>query len=234
MALGLGHAGGYNGNAAYVTSTSDPDYGANSNIYLNDSWQTTMMSYFSQTENTTGTASYAHLISPMAADWIALDALYPLRTAFAGNTTWGFHTNITTTVFADLRTYAASSAFTVVDRGGIDTVDFSGFAVHQTIRLTQETYSDIGGLTGNMSIARGTVIENAIGGHGNDTDQRKLGRERADRQRRKRQDLWRAKATTRPTAATAPTRSTAAADATSCTAGPAPTGCSGQTPEWTP
>jgi len=168
-ALGLGHAGGYNGNAAYVTSTSDPDYGDDSNIYLNDSWQTTMMSYFSQAENTTGTASYAHLISPMAADWIALDALYPLRTAYAGNTTWGFHTNITTTVFADLRTYAASSAFTVVDRGGIDTVDFSGFSVHQAIRLTQETYSDIGGLAGNMSIARGTVIENAIGGHGSDS-----------------------------------------------------------------
>ena len=74
------------------------------------------------------------LISPMAADWIALDALYPLRTAFAGNTTWGFHTNITSTVFADLGTYAASSAFTVVDRGGIDTVDFSGFAADQTIR----------------------------------------------------------------------------------------------------
>ena len=47
-ALGLGHAGDYNGNATYVTSTSDPDYGDNSNLYLNDSWQTTMMSYFSQ------------------------------------------------------------------------------------------------------------------------------------------------------------------------------------------
>lgn len=167
-ALGLGHAGSYNGNSTFVTSTSSPQYGNNSNLYLNDSWETTMMSYFSQTENTTVTASYAHLISPMVADWIALDTLYPLRTAYAGNTTWGFHTTITSTVFADLASLADESAFTIIDGGGIDTVDFSGFARNQAIRLTQEAFSDVGGLVGNMSIARGTVIENAIGGAGND------------------------------------------------------------------
>ncbi len=167
-ALGLGHAGNYNGSATYVTSTGNPRYGSNSNHYLNDSWQASVMSYFTQAENTTINASYAYVISPMVADWIALDTLYPMRTAFAGNTTWGFHTNIKQTVFADLARHAASTAFTIIDGGGVDTVDFSGFAANQKISLVPGSYSDIGGLIGNMSIAKGTVIEKAIGGSGND------------------------------------------------------------------
>lgn len=168
-ALGLGHAGNYNGAANYVTSTADPLYGDNSNHYLNDSWQASIMSYFNQDENTAVDASYLFLLSPMVADWLALDALYPLRVAFAGNTVWGFNTTIKSTVFADLATYADEAAFTIVDGGGIDTVDFSGFAARQAIRLVAESFSDIGGRIGNMSIARGTVIENAIGGGGYDT-----------------------------------------------------------------
>ena len=167
-ALGLGHAGDYNGSATYVTSTTDPDYGYNSNHYLNDSWQASIMSYFTQEENTTIDASYVYVISPMVADWIALDTLYPLRTAFAGDTVWGFHTTIERTVFADLALHADDAAFTIVDGSGRDTVDFSGFADDQTIRLAPGAYSDIGGRIGNMSIARGSVIENAVGGPGDD------------------------------------------------------------------
>ena len=167
-ALGLGHPGHYNGDATYVTSTNDPAYGNNSNHYLNDSWQASIMSYFTQDENTYTDATYLFLISPMVADWIAFDTLYPMRTAFAGNTVWGFNTNITKTVFANLAAHADSAAFTIIDGSGIDTVDFSGFGANQTIRLTQASYSDIGGRVGNMSIARGTVIENATGGAGND------------------------------------------------------------------
>lgn len=167
-ALGLGHAGRYNGDATFVTSTSDPDYGRNSNHYLNDSWQASIMSYFTQADNTTVDATYLYLLSPMVADWIALDTLYPMRVAFAGNTVWGFGTNITTTVFAELPELARFSAFTIIDGGGRDTVNFSGYAYDQVIRLGEETYSDIGGRVGNMSIARGTVIENAVAGSGND------------------------------------------------------------------
>ena len=53
-------------------------------------------------------------------------------------------------------------------------MDFSGFGADQTIDLTVVTgtstgiYSNIGGLTGNMSLAVGTLIENAVGGSGND------------------------------------------------------------------
>ena len=168
-ALGLGHAGNYNGTATFVTNKNDPDFGNNSNHYLNDSWQTSIMSYFTQQENTTIDATYLYVLSPMIADWVALDAMYPLRTAFAGNTVWGFNTNITTTIFKDLADYAGDASYTLIDGGGIDTVDFSGFSDNQTIRLAAESYSDIGGRIGNMGIARGTVIENATGGSGDDT-----------------------------------------------------------------
>lgn len=103
----------------------------------------------------------------MVADWIALGGKYGLD-AFAGNTVWGFHTTIGTTVFASLARTAGSTAFTIVDTGGTDTVDFSGYAARQAIDLAPEAVSDIGGLTGNMEIARGTLIENAVGGGGSD------------------------------------------------------------------
>ena len=106
-ALGLGHAGDYSGSATYVTDTTDPDFGDNSNHYLNDSWQATMMSYFDQVENTYVNASYAQLISPMVADWIALANKYGTSAvAFGGNTTWGFNTNIVSTAYASLAALA--------------------------------------------------------------------------------------------------------------------------------
>ncbi|PZQ47116.1 MAG: hypothetical protein DI556_18005 [Rhodovulum sulfidophilum] len=167
-ALGLGHAGDYDGAATYVSNTTDASYGDNSNFYLNDSWQTTVMSYFSQTDNTSVDASRAFTLSPMVADWLALAEIYGGVGGFAGNTTWGFNTTITTTVFATLATYADKMAFTIVDGGGRDTVDFSGFSSAQRINLNPETFSSVGGMTGNMSIAVGTVIENAKGGSGAD------------------------------------------------------------------
>ena len=58
----------------------------------------------------------------------------------------------------------------------IDTVDFSGFSADQTINLlpasatsTLGSVSNIGGLTGNMTIAVGTIIEAAVGGSGDDS-----------------------------------------------------------------
>ena len=60
-----------------------------------------------------------------------------------------------------------------MDGSGIDTVDFSGYSANQTINLaeassgsTTGSISSVGGLIGNMTIAVGTVIENAIGGSG--------------------------------------------------------------------
>ena len=60
-------------------------------------------------------------------------------------------------------------AFTIYDTNGIDTINFSNFSANQEISLFELTYSDIGGLVDNVTIARGTVIENATSGAGNDT-----------------------------------------------------------------
>lgn len=166
-ALGLGHPGPYNRTATYVTDTRDPAYGDNSNTFLNDSWQVSVMSYFSQAENTSINADSAYLISPMVADWIALDAKYGLG-GFTANTVWGFNSTVPGTLYAHLARFASKTAFSIVDTGGTDTLDFSGYAADQRINLTAASYSDIGGLRGNMAISRGSVIENAVGGAGSD------------------------------------------------------------------
>ncbi|SFC58494.1 M10 family metallopeptidase C-terminal domain-containing protein [Tropicimonas isoalkanivorans] len=171
-ALGLGHAGGYDVNANYVIRDDDPDYSNNSNVYLNDSWQMSVMSYFDQRENSTIEASYARLLTPMIADWIALSDMdtYAIS-AYLGDTVYGFNTTISaeqSVIWNALSDYAHVNAFNIIDSGGTDTVDFSGYDADQTIRLAGGSISDIAGLTGNMTISPGTVIENAVGGDGND------------------------------------------------------------------
>ncbi|MFD0978426.1 M10 family metallopeptidase C-terminal domain-containing protein [Tropicimonas aquimaris] len=170
-ALGLGHAGPYEGFATFVTNASDVT--TNTNVYLNDSWQKSVMSYMDQTENTTLDASYARLLTPMAADWIALADMpsYEIADAYSDDTTYGFNTTITaetSAIWAALADRADRNAFHIIDTAGNDTVDFSGFADAQVIDLAGGSVSDIGGLVGNMTIGAETVIENAVGGGGGD------------------------------------------------------------------
>ncbi|MEQ9274177.1 Ig-like domain-containing protein [Roseibium album] len=173
-ALGLGHQGNYNGSATFGVS----------NNFANDSWQASMMSYFSQTENTNVDASGALLQTPMSVDWMALDAIYGsqgygVSNAFTENTTWGFNTTVTSDVsdiWAQWSSYAHRTASTIVDSDGIDTLDLSGYGNNSVINLapsdsqsTGPSVSSIGGRTGNLTIAEGTIIENAIGGSGAET-----------------------------------------------------------------
>ena len=172
-ALGLGHQGQYNGSASYGSDA----------IYELDSWQATMMSYFSQNENTAINANYEFLQTPMAVDWLALDNIYSqygygISNAFRGDTIYGFNTNIseeTSRIWHEFSNYANRTASTIVDGDGIDTLDVSGYSANQKIDLTIQTEgqtsqntSNIGGRTGNLTLAVGTVIENAVGGSGND------------------------------------------------------------------
>ncbi|MEN6319610.1 MAG: M10 family metallopeptidase C-terminal domain-containing protein, partial [Syntrophaceae bacterium] len=177
--MGLGHSGPYNGNAHYVTDTTDYWYGNNSNCYLNDCWSTAIMSYIDQTTNTTINADYNYVITLMPGDFEALRDYYGSSEAFNGDTIYGFNTNISSSanyVMANLATYADETAFCIIDSDGIDTVDFSGYSANQNIDLTiasgssiTGTVSDIGGQVGNMALGVGTIIENAVGGSGADT-----------------------------------------------------------------
>ena len=172
-ALGLGHQGLYNGSGSYLTDTN----------FTNDSWQSSIMSYFHQEENTSIDASFAFLSTFSAVDYIALEDLYNLQgfslnNAFSGDTTYGFNTNVsisTSQIFSELSSLIGSTAFTIADGNGNDTLDFSGFSNNQVIdlRSTEKNSStlypsNIAGLNGNLIISAGTIIENAVGGSGND------------------------------------------------------------------
>ena len=157
-ALGLGHAGNYNGSAKYGIS----------NQYVNDSWQASVMSYFSQAENTFINASYAYVLSPQVADVIAIRNLYGTSgTTRTGDTTYGDNAD-SGDLMEEISSLDARISFTIIDDGGTDTLDFSSESANQVIDLNEEAVSNVRGHTGNLQIARGSVVENAIGGSGDD------------------------------------------------------------------
>ena len=182
--LGLGHQGNYNGTVDYATQA----------VYANDSWFESMMSYLPQNSSpyfnvynpVTAAAgiSYSWLETPMAADWIALDAIYGpqgygVNRSFLGDTVYGVNTSITSAVsdvWNKFSTNAGLTTFTLIDGGGYDLLDVSNFGTNQVINLlpsssgsTSPSYSNIGDKVGNLTIAVGTIIEAANGGSGADT-----------------------------------------------------------------
>jgi len=155
-ALGLGHAGNYNGGADYLTDA----------LYANDSWQATLMSYFSQSENGYVADTMAYVVTPMTADIVAIQNLYGT----------GATARTTGTVYGDGQTagngiysLAGNVALTLFDTGGTDTINLASRSQSQRLDLRPATVSDINGYTGTLSIARGTLIENARTGIGNDS-----------------------------------------------------------------
>src|SRR5206468_647479 len=86
-ALGLGHGGEYNDTATYSTDA----------LFANDSWSTTIMSYFDQQENTYfSNQGFSRLfaLTPMDADVLAMQSLYGLSTTTrTGDTVYGDNAN---------------------------------------------------------------------------------------------------------------------------------------------
>lgn len=178
--LGLAHPGSY-----AAAPGGQITYGAHAE-YLEDSVQYSVMSYFRASESGARIAdfswngsTYDRLVVPLMMDDIAaIQRLYGANmTTRAGDTVYGFNAN------ADRDWFKAQNVdnglwFCAWDGGGIDTFDFSGFADNQLIDLAPGSFSNVGsdglpwtagiGAIGNVSIAVGTVIENAIGGSGHD------------------------------------------------------------------
>jgi serralysin len=169
-ALGLYHSGPYNGTGGYGSD----------NVYLNDSYQATVMSYFNTSENTYVDASNVFYMTPMLADLLAMHDMYGTAQAYTGDTVWGSNTNIggtMGTLSAILFDGAAANSsfysggavgFTIYDTGGIDMLDLGRTTGNLRLDMRAETASDVGGLIGNVLIARGSVIENAIGNGNSD------------------------------------------------------------------
>ncbi|MEM8980101.1 MAG: M10 family metallopeptidase C-terminal domain-containing protein [Pseudomonadota bacterium] len=127
------------------------------------------MSYFDQVENPNVFASYAVPITPMVSDILAMQSYYGSGSSVrTSNTNYGYNSNAGG-IWDDFVNATESIALTIWDDGGIDTLDFSGTSLSQQINLIEESFSDILGLTGNLTIMRGTEIENAKGGGGADT-----------------------------------------------------------------
>ena len=168
-AIGLSHPAAYNASAGVSIQ-----YGPHA-IYYEDSLQYSVMSYFSEINtgadfriNGQGTRSYSS--APLLDDISAAQRLYGANmTTRTGDTVYGFNSNAGRLWFG-ANNELSPLVFCAWDAGGTDTFDFSGYLNNgQVIDLRQGSFSSVGGLIGNVSIALGAVIENAIGGSGSDT-----------------------------------------------------------------
>lgn len=167
----IGHAIGLSHPAAYNASADENITYTQHATYFEDSLQFTVMSYFDETwtgaQFGAGNSRYPATI--MLDDIAAIQRLYGANmTTRTGNTTYGFNSNAGQ-VWYSAATSATALIFAVWDAGGNDTFDFSGYTQNQVIDLRQGNFSSVGALIGNVAVAVGAVIENAVGGSGNDT-----------------------------------------------------------------
>ena len=173
-ALGLGHSGLYNGPRV-------DEAGVSHHVYNQDAWNYTLMSYRDQGEAGTGTPRL--VLAPQLVDIIAIQNFYGANgQTRSGDNVYGF--NSTETGVLDFEgTFFNQGirppSLAIYDAGGTDTLDFSLYSANQVISLVEGSFSSIGDniitddpedpLINNITIAVGTVIENAIGGSGDDS-----------------------------------------------------------------
>lgn len=158
----LGHALGMSHPSQYDVSSGPAKSG-----YFEDSESHTVMSYFGVDEGYMdygGTRASAPQLDDISAYQQKYGANHETR---KDDTTYGFNSN-TDRDFLSVKTNKDKMVAAIWDGGGTDTLDFSGYKQDQQISLKAGTFSDIGGLKGNVSIAYGVTIENAVGGSGND------------------------------------------------------------------
>ena len=172
-ALGLGHQGPYNGSSTYGVD----------NIYTNDTWRWSTMSYHDQDDAAFGD-TFDYVLTPQMADIYAVQSIYGAQSTRTGNTTYGFNSNAGS--FYNFSTYSGAPAFTYYDTGGIDTLDASGYSNNQTINLAPGSWSSIGGEVNNIGIYLSTTIENAKGGNGQRHHPRQQRRQQPVRRQRQR------------------------------------------------
>lgn len=163
----IGHAIGLSHPAAYNASADESITYSKHATYYEDSRQYSVMSYFSES-NTGGSFFRAYSSAPLLDDIAAIQRLYGANmTTRTGDTVYGFNSNAGQPWFTTNNS-SLGAIFSVWDAGGIDTLDFSIYSQKQVIDLRQGHFSNVGGMIGNVSIAMGAVIENAVGG--NDAD----------------------------------------------------------------
>ena len=163
-AIGLDHPGNYDAGDSKVAT-----YAANA-AFVQDSMQFTVMSYF-EASNTGANHTYNGVTiqasTPLMYDIAAAQLIYGANTTTrTGDNVYGFNN----TAGAQYNISGADNqvVFCIYDAGGVNTLDVSGYSNNQRINLNANTFSDVGALTSNVSIAAGTTIQKAVGGSGND------------------------------------------------------------------
>ncbi len=148
-ALGLSHPGPYDGGVQTYEAAA---------VYAQDTIGHTIMSYFDETDYVEAGQDFGEInpMTPMRDDVLAIQSIYGA--------------NASTRVGDTVYNFSADDVFvgTIYDAGGNDTFDFSGISGNQTISLQQGSQSSAGA-SGNVWVAYGTVIEEVIGGSGDDT-----------------------------------------------------------------
>ncbi|MEI8159017.1 MAG: Ig-like domain-containing protein [Burkholderiales bacterium] len=169
-ALGLNHMGDYNGAGAFTPSS------------YQDSVVLSIMSYFGPSaplrSSEVASADWRGSDgqdygpqTPMLNDVMVIQQVYGASTTTrTGDTVYGFGSNITGTM-ASIYDFTVNQnpILTIFDSGGIDTLNLSGWSSNSDIHLQSGVFSSANDMTNNIVIAYTAVIENAVGGSGNDT-----------------------------------------------------------------
>lgn len=157
-AVGLAHPGDYNATPGVsITYANDAQF-------IEDSHQYTVMSYFDESNTTTSVGGYPDTF--LLFDLLAIQQQYGADMGFhAGDTVYGFNAT-----YGDAYDFTVNTnpLLCIWDGSGTDTIDLSGYAMGQVLSLRAGEFSDVGGYLQNFSIAIGAVIEDAVGGSGND------------------------------------------------------------------
>ena len=162
----IGHSIGLSHPSDYDEDTS-PTY-QDSASYYEDSRQYTVMSYFSE-QYTGGNDRGYYSAVPLLDDIAAAQRMYGANmTTRTGDTVYGFNSNTGEDWFT-ATSASTKLVFAAWDAGGTDTFDFTGYSQSAQVDLREGHFSNVGGLTDNVVIAYGTVIENLLSGAGADT-----------------------------------------------------------------
>lgn len=158
-AIGLDHTGYYNGRE---NVSGYEEYAS----YKEDTLQYSTMSYFAANKSLADFGEFFPS-GPMIADIAAIQILYGNKTVNAGNTVYGY--NALPVIGERFSVKPEGAVFSIQDTDGDDTLDGSGSTAAQVIDLRAGHFSNMFGLTKNVSIALGVAIETAKAGSGGDT-----------------------------------------------------------------
>lgn len=169
-AIGLDHMGDYDG-----AGPSQPSCWQDSSVY-------SVMSYYgpSNSSGGEGEVAWANWIvggtkyspqTPMLNDVMVIQNIYGAATTRAEDTVYGFGSNIQGRL-SEIYDFAKNPypILCVYDSGGTDTINLSGWNTASTVDLIggDNHFSSCNGMTSNLEIARGVVIENVTTGAGDD------------------------------------------------------------------